>query len=63
MVQVYRDSAISGATAVRPGYQAMLEGAREAAFDIVVAEALASLISRALFLFSGTRRSPRAGRA
>ena len=40
LVQVYRDAAMSGATALRPGYQAMLEGAREAAFDIVVAEAL-----------------------
>ena len=40
MVQVYRDSAMSGATALRPGYQAMLEGAREAAFDVVVTEAL-----------------------
>ena len=40
LVQVYRDAAISGATALRPGYQAMLEGAREAAFDVVVAEAL-----------------------
>ena len=40
LVQVYRDSAMSGATTLRPGYQAMLEGAREAGFDIVVAEAL-----------------------
>jgi DNA invertase Pin-like site-specific DNA recombinase len=40
MVQVYRDTAMSGATAFRPGYQAMLEGAREAAFDVVVTEAL-----------------------
>jgi site-specific DNA recombinase len=40
LVQVYRDAAISGATTLRPGYQAMLEGAREAEFDIVVAEAL-----------------------
>ena len=40
LVQVYRDAAISGATTLRPGYQAMLEGAREAAFDVVVAEAL-----------------------
>jgi site-specific DNA recombinase len=31
---------MSGATTLRPGYQAMPEGAREAAFDIVVAEAL-----------------------
>ena len=40
LVQVYRDSAMSGATALRPGYQAMLAGAREAEFDVVVAEAL-----------------------
>src|SRR6516165_3849916 len=40
MVQVYRDTAMSGATAFRPGYQAMLEGAREAAFDVVVTESL-----------------------
>lgn len=38
--QVFRDSAISGATTLRPGYQALLEGAREAAFEVVVAEAL-----------------------
>ena len=31
---------MSGATTLRPGYQAMLEAGREAAFDIVVAEAL-----------------------
>ncbi len=40
LVQVLRDAAISGATTLRPGYQALLEGAREAAFDVVVAEAL-----------------------
>ena len=40
LVQVFRDAAISGASALRPGYQALLEGAREAAFDVVVAEAL-----------------------
>jgi len=40
LVQVYRDAAISGATTLRPGYQALLEGAREATFDVVVAEAL-----------------------
>ncbi len=40
IIQVYRDAAISGATTLRPGYQALLEGAREAAFDVVVAEAL-----------------------
>ena len=40
VVQVYRDAAVSGATALRRGYQAMMEGAREAEFDVVVAEAL-----------------------
>ena len=40
LVQVYRDAAFSGATTLRPGYQAMMEGARETEFDIVVAEAL-----------------------
>jgi len=40
LVQVYRDAALSAASTMRPGYQALLEGAREAAFDVVVAEAL-----------------------
>jgi site-specific DNA recombinase len=40
LVQVFRDAALSGASTLRPGYQALLEGAREAAFDVVVAEAL-----------------------
>jgi site-specific DNA recombinase len=40
LVQVYRDAAISGATTLRPGYQALLEGARDGIFDVVVAEAL-----------------------
>jgi DNA invertase Pin-like site-specific DNA recombinase len=40
LVQVYRDAAMSGASDLRPGYQALLEGAREGAFDVVVAEAL-----------------------
>jgi site-specific DNA recombinase len=31
---------MSGATALRPEYQAMLAGAREAEFDVVVAESL-----------------------
>jgi site-specific DNA recombinase len=39
-VQVFRDAALSGASTLRPGYQAMMEGGRNAAFDIVVAEAL-----------------------
>src|ERR1700752_4131017 len=40
LVQVFRDAALSGASPLRPGYQALLEGAREAAFDVVLAEAL-----------------------
>ena len=38
--QVYRDAAISGASANRPGYQAMVAAAREGGFDIILAEAL-----------------------
>ena len=37
---VYSDHAISGATALRPGYQKMLEDARASRFEILVAEAL-----------------------
>ena len=40
VAQVLTDAALSAATTLRPGYQALLEGAREAAFDVVVAEAL-----------------------
>jgi site-specific DNA recombinase len=40
LVQIYRDAAISGATTLRPGYQDLLAGAREAKFEVVVAEAL-----------------------
>jgi site-specific DNA recombinase len=36
----YTDSAISGATVLRPGYQMMLEEARQGSFSILVAEAL-----------------------
>ena len=38
--EVYSDHAISGASTLRPGYQKMLEDARNGAFDIVIAEAL-----------------------
>jgi hypothetical protein len=34
LVQVFRNAAISGATTLRPGYPALLEGAREASFDV-----------------------------
>ena len=40
LLQVFQDRAISGATSQRPGYQALLAGARDGAFDVVVAEAL-----------------------
>ncbi|MGI4801263.1 MAG: recombinase family protein [Janthinobacterium lividum] len=40
LVQVFQDRALSGASTLRPGYQALLAGAREGAFDVVLAEAL-----------------------
>jgi DNA invertase Pin-like site-specific DNA recombinase len=40
LVQVFRDAGMSGASPLRPGYQALLEGSRVACFDVVVAEAL-----------------------
>jgi len=40
LVEVYSDAAMSGATTLRPGYQKMLEDARNGAFDVVIAEAL-----------------------
>jgi DNA invertase Pin-like site-specific DNA recombinase len=39
-LEVYSDRAMSGASALRPGYQRLLEDARADRFDIVVAEAL-----------------------
>ena len=39
-LHAYSDRAISGATILRPAYQALLEDARRGQFDIVVAEAL-----------------------
>ena len=40
LVQVYRDAAMSGASTLRPGYQALLAAARDGDLDVVVAEAL-----------------------
>ena len=37
---VYSDHAVSGASHLRPGFQAMLEGARSGAFDVLLAESL-----------------------
>jgi site-specific DNA recombinase len=40
LVQVFQDRATSGASSLRAGYQALLAGARDGAFNVVVAEAL-----------------------
>jgi len=40
LVQVFQDQAVSGATSLRPGYQALLAAARDGGFDVVLAEAL-----------------------
>ena len=40
LVQVYRDAAMSAASTLRPGYQALLEGVRCADFDLILVEAL-----------------------
>jgi site-specific DNA recombinase len=40
LTKVFQDKALSGASSLRPGYQALLEGARQGEFEIVVAEAL-----------------------
>jgi site-specific DNA recombinase len=40
LTEVYSDHAISGASILRPGYQKMLENARNGAFDTLVSEAL-----------------------
>ena len=39
-LHAYTDRAISGASALRPAYQSLLEDSRRGQFDIVVAEAL-----------------------
>src|SRR5258706_13723419 len=39
-VGTYSDAAMSGASHLRPGYQRLLEDARQGRFDVVVAEAL-----------------------
>jgi site-specific DNA recombinase len=39
-LHAYTDRALSGASALRPAYQGLLEDARRGQFDIVVAEAL-----------------------
>ena len=38
--EVFADRGISGASVLRPAYQALLEGARNNAFDVIVAEGL-----------------------
>ena len=40
LTATYTDRGISGASHLRPGYQAMLAAARNGEFDIVLAEAL-----------------------
>ena len=40
VVARFEDRAITGGTSARPGYQAMLEGARRRQFDAIVAEDL-----------------------
>ena len=40
LTQVYRDAALSGASTLQPGYQAMLAAGREAGFEVLVSEAL-----------------------
>src|SRR5919106_7056439 len=39
-LHAYNDRAISGASALRPGYQRLLADARDGQFDVVVAESL-----------------------
>jgi site-specific DNA recombinase len=44
-VGLFQDAGISGATLLRPGYQALLAAARAGELDVVVAEAL-DMLSR-----------------
>jgi site-specific DNA recombinase len=46
VVAHFEDRAITGGTSARPGYQAMLEGARRHQFDAIVAEDLKRLRPR-----------------
>ena len=40
LTKVYSDHATSGASTLRPGYQEMLEDARNGTFDILISEAM-----------------------
>ena len=40
VVEVFQDRALSGSSALRPAYQALMAAARAGAFDLVIAEAL-----------------------
>jgi site-specific DNA recombinase len=40
LIQVFQDRGLSGASLLRPGYQAMLESVRSGGLDVIVAEAL-----------------------
>jgi site-specific DNA recombinase len=40
LVQVYQDRALSGASTLRPGYQALVAASRDGEFDVVLTEAL-----------------------
>jgi site-specific DNA recombinase len=40
VTRIFQDAAMSGASALRPGYQSLLEGARNRDFEVVVSEAL-----------------------
>jgi site-specific DNA recombinase len=40
VTEMFQDAAMSGASAFRPGYQALLQAGRKRAFDVVIAESL-----------------------